>query len=72
MAKQLIFSFPEVQTACRLLIEEEGHLIVDNELPRRSSLVAEVFVRMAFDNHLYIDSNVISAEQAGLIAQYSA
>lgn len=67
---QHAFSFQQVQTACRLLIEEESHLIVDNVLPRRAGLVSDIFSRMIFDNFQHIDRNLISHEQATLIEHY--
>jgi hypothetical protein len=66
-----IFTFQQVQNACKLLIEEEAHLIVNDTLPERSALIADLFARMAFDDYQFLDSNLISQEQALLIEQYN-
>jgi hypothetical protein len=68
--QQQVFSFQQVATACRKLIDEEAHLIVDNVLARRSGVVSDLFSRMLFDGFEYIDRNLISTEQASLVEHY--
>jgi hypothetical protein len=71
MTGQQTYSLQQVQTTCRRLIEAESHLIEGNVLPRRAALIAHVFAMMAFDDLEFLDSNLISNEQAQLIEHYS-
>lgn len=68
--KQQAFSFQQVATACRKLIDEENHLIVDNVLAKRSATISDLFSRMLFDSIEFIDRAIISSEQAALVEHY--
>jgi|GEM_PF-6410910 len=68
--QQQVFTYRQVQIACKRLLEEEVNLIENDILPRRTAMVADIFARMSFDDHQYIDRHLLSEEQASLIDQY--
>lgn len=68
---QQVFTFKQVQQACKNLLEEEIDQIENDQLPKRTRLIADVFTRMTFDAHQYIDRELLSEEQAALIEQYA-
>ncbi len=65
-----VFSFEQVQTACRRLMDEESGAIENNLLPRRSAAMAHLFMGMAFANHQCVDRQMLTPEQAALIEHY--
>jgi hypothetical protein len=71
MNQSKIFTSQQVQIACQHLLNEEAHLIVDGILPRRCALVADIFARMMFDGHHYIDSDLMSPAQIELLEKYN-
>lgn len=70
-AEQQIFTFRQVQAACKRLLEEEADLIENDRLPPRTAMIADIFARMSFDDHQFIDRNLLSVEQAKLLDQYA-
>lgn len=64
------FSYYQVQRAFARLLNEEAELVIDGVLPTRTSLVAEIFTRMSFDDLQCIGMDSISEKQAILVTKY--
>lgn len=65
-----VFSYCQVQRAFARLLTEEAELVIDGLLPARTSLVADIFVRMSFDDVQCISVDYISEKQAELVSAY--
>jgi hypothetical protein len=65
-----VFSYCQVQRAFARLLAEEADLVINDVLPPRTSLVAEIFTRMSFDDVQCIRVDSISEKQAILVTQY--
>jgi hypothetical protein len=59
-----------VQRAFSRLLNEEADLVINDVLPPRTSLVAEIFMRMSFDDLQCISLDRISEKQADLVIEY--
>lgn len=64
------FTYYQVQRAFSRLLNEEADLVVNDVLPARTSLVAEIFTRMSFDDLQCIGVDSISEKQADLVSAY--
>lgn len=65
-----VFSYCQVQRAFARLLTEEADLVINDVLPPRTSLVAEIFTRMSFDDLQCISLDRISEKQADLVSAY--